>query len=274
MHPVQTAAPGAVRATCLNCDAPLTGDYCAACGQRDRPPVPALRDFLSEIAATVTSLDSRLARTLRTLLTRPGQLTVEYVAGRRRRYTEPAQLYLLAAAVFFLMASYRPFVWVDAESRSVAAQLPGMAIANPAADRRLVDLADPVEYALFAERFAGAIQQFLPLFLVASVVLFSLSVWAIQRKREPRYLPHAVFAVHWVSLYLILMAAARVFPAGWNLQDPIFLVAIVYLVLSLRRVYGQRVLPAIGTAWVLTIAFLLALALWIQAAIVLGVRSV
>src|SRR6186713_1449752 len=74
---------------CANCGAPLTGEYCATCGQRHEPHVHTIAHFASEAFESITHADSRLWRTLGYLLTRPGLLTREFFDGRRASYLPP-----------------------------------------------------------------------------------------------------------------------------------------------------------------------------------------
>lgn len=90
---------------CLNCSAPLTGAFCASCGQRHVSKPPTVAHLLEETVETLTHADSRLWITLRYLLRKPGLLTREYFAGRRNSYLPPIRLYLIISVVFFLLAS-------------------------------------------------------------------------------------------------------------------------------------------------------------------------
>jgi Protein of unknown function (DUF3667) len=103
--PTPPAPRGAPVTRCLNCNAVLNGVYCSECGQRmqlRRLTTGALfNDFLHEL----TDLDSRLWRTLIALLTKPGKLTNEFIAGRRTFYLPPFRLYLILSLIFFLLPS-------------------------------------------------------------------------------------------------------------------------------------------------------------------------
>lgn len=262
-------------ARCENCVAPLTNAYCAVCGQARRSPIGSTSAFLANSLEEIASLDSRLLRTLRTLFLRPGRLTREYLDGRRVRYTPPVQLYLIAAAAFFLMASYRPFVWIDTAQRQIIGQLPGIAIGNDVGRARLLAAAEnPLALDLFAERFASAVNGILPAFLIGSVLLFSIAVHAMNRRREPRYLAHAVFALHWTAFYLIIIATARLFPAAWMIPDIVQLPVLGYLTVALHQVYGTGVAVSFGKAVALIVIFLLILAVWVQSAITIGMQAV
>ena len=63
--------------------------------------LPTARVFLREATGRYVSLDGRLWRTLAGLLLRPGFLTREYFAGRRRRYIRPARLFLVLSLALF-----------------------------------------------------------------------------------------------------------------------------------------------------------------------------
>ena len=101
--PVQlalSASPAPTR-ECRNCNAPVTGEFCAACGQETALKLPTARAFLREATGRYFSLDGRMWRTLAALLFRPGFLTREYFAGRRRRYIRPARLFLVLSLALF-----------------------------------------------------------------------------------------------------------------------------------------------------------------------------
>jgi hypothetical protein len=88
---------------CPNCDTPLSGQYCWQCGQRSRVRLITLWELLSDAIGDLFELDSRLWRSIVPLLFRPGQLTSDYLAGRRARYMPPFRMYLVLSILFFLV---------------------------------------------------------------------------------------------------------------------------------------------------------------------------
>lgn len=92
-------------AVCLNCGAKLLGLHCSLCGQKHEPHPPTVGHLLGETFESLTHADSRLWRTLGTLLARPGELTREWFAGRRASYMPPIRLYLVLSVAFFLMVA-------------------------------------------------------------------------------------------------------------------------------------------------------------------------
>jgi Protein of unknown function (DUF3667) len=99
--PTDSTAPAPIEPSCRNCGAPAPGAYCPACGQETQKRLPKFTQFLREAAGRYVALDGRLWRTLIPLLFRPGFLTREYLAGRRRRYIRPARLFLVASLFLF-----------------------------------------------------------------------------------------------------------------------------------------------------------------------------
>ena len=65
-----------------------------------------LRHFLVHtVAHELLNVDGTLWRTLRLLFVRPGRLSLEYAAGRRRPYVNPFRLLLIALIAYTLMTA-------------------------------------------------------------------------------------------------------------------------------------------------------------------------
>ena len=89
---------------CENCDTPLAGEYCSACGQHAIDYRRSLWRVTIDALDSFFNWDTKFLKTLGVLLTRPGKLTNDFNAGRRVRYVHPLRLYLLASIAFFLIA--------------------------------------------------------------------------------------------------------------------------------------------------------------------------
>jgi hypothetical protein len=93
---------------CLNCGTILGGQYCGNCGQRAASRLISVWELLRDAFGDLLELDSRLWRTLIPLVIRPGQLTRDYLEGRRARFMPPFRMYLVLSIVFFLVAFFDP----------------------------------------------------------------------------------------------------------------------------------------------------------------------
>jgi len=93
---------------CLNCGTILGGQYCANCGQRAKGRLISVVELVRDAFGDLFELDSRLWRTLIPLLTRPGQLTRDYLEGRRASYMPPFRTYLVLSILFFFASFFNP----------------------------------------------------------------------------------------------------------------------------------------------------------------------
>jgi hypothetical protein len=245
---VQSSAP----ARCANCSAPLSGRYCSACGQEARDLHRPFRQLLADTIEDVFSLDTRLVRTLRPLVLRPGAVTADYLAGRRAPYVPPLRSYLIAALVFFGLFSIFPsraqvevFVGEDpvrtTDGSRIAFDLPAhvpvndewyqrvsaRAKASPEAFSRAVGANVPRLFFLFLPIFAGLLEVFY--------------------RRQGYYPDHLAFSLYYHAFVFLVFSALFLLSrtdawlpswartaCGWALVA--WLVA--YLPLALRRVYG------------------------------------
>ncbi len=91
---------------CRNCQTPVSGEYCPACGQREGRLDLHFTEAVGDVVGEVFTWDSRLWRTLIPLLIRPGFLSAEFNAGRRARYMPPFRLYIVISFVMFLALSF------------------------------------------------------------------------------------------------------------------------------------------------------------------------
>lgn len=91
---------------CANCGTPLMGRYCSACGQSVDVHRRSVGDLAHDVVADLASFDSRILRTTRALLLRPGELAAAFREGRTQRYVPPVRLYLFVSLIFFLALSF------------------------------------------------------------------------------------------------------------------------------------------------------------------------
>jgi hypothetical protein len=101
----RAAASGAYGpAPCLNCGSPLSGRFCASCGQAAHLH-RSLLHLLEELLHNVLHFDAKGWRTLPLLAARPGLLTRRYIDGQRMRYISPLALFLFNSFLMFFVIS-------------------------------------------------------------------------------------------------------------------------------------------------------------------------
>ncbi len=92
---------------CLNCGYPFTRDekFCPECGQDNKGSKITFINFTAEMFRGFFSWDAKFWRTLIPLLIRPGQVSANYISGKRNRYSNPFRFYLSVSILFFLLVS-------------------------------------------------------------------------------------------------------------------------------------------------------------------------
>ncbi|QNR86484.1 DUF3667 domain-containing protein [Pedobacter riviphilus] len=92
---------------CLNCGAHVEKHYCSDCGQPNLELKESFWAFISHSIAHYFHFDNKFFQTLTPLLTKPGKVTLDYLAGKRARYINPVSMYIFVSIVYFLVA-YSP----------------------------------------------------------------------------------------------------------------------------------------------------------------------
>ena len=92
--------------SCPSCGAPLTGQYCASCGQQRLEGRLTVRDLARDVTRRVYRFDSAFALTLWRLLREPATLMKDYLAGRRVGYLDPIQYLISALFVQLLVTTF------------------------------------------------------------------------------------------------------------------------------------------------------------------------
>ena len=102
---INHAAVADAHHVCANCDAPLSGNFCANCGQKAHVH-RSLAHVGEEILHGITHFDGKAWTTLPLLIFRPGKLTRDYIEGKRARYIAPVPLFLLVVFLMFFVFSF------------------------------------------------------------------------------------------------------------------------------------------------------------------------
>ncbi|MFQ6610684.1 MAG: DUF3667 domain-containing protein [Fidelibacterota bacterium] len=93
---------------CLNCGYQLNHEnYCPECGQKNSTKHLSLRQIISDFSGDYLTFDSKIFRSLKPLIFKPGFLTREYTEGRRNTYILPFRLYIFVTFIFFLIRVLR-----------------------------------------------------------------------------------------------------------------------------------------------------------------------
>jgi Protein of unknown function (DUF3667) len=89
--------------TCKNCQNQFTGKFCNACGQKVYTDSDkSLKHIFTELFHFLTHFEGTFFTTLKTIFTKPGQLSLDYCNGIRKKYFKPISFYLLIVVVYLI----------------------------------------------------------------------------------------------------------------------------------------------------------------------------
>ncbi len=279
--------------SCLNCHHAFDGPggaalarFCPQCGQDRRERAPRVGEFVRQFTGAYLSSDGALWRTLGALL-RPGLLTAEYLAGRRRHYVLPVRLYLTVGLVLLLALrmSVAPGIGetgVDLPARPREIQVLALGDSRAGVQdgvffcerlprwvcRRLERRLD-VDAKGLARELEDAVPRFISHAGTAMAVLVPLfAVWTFLAHLGGgwRYAEHLVFALHvHVAWFALLLLALPGLP--W-LSGIAVLAMPVYHLLAARRVYRLGRWATLWRAALVAVAYALTLGLAVAAVMI------
>jgi hypothetical protein len=262
---------------CPTCARPLTGNFCAHCGEkRPGPADHTLKHFLGHLFEAFTHADGKIFLSLRLLLAEPGRLTADYLRGQRKSYIPPLQLFLLANLVFFLL---HPLIGSNTLTTDLNTQLHYTwhhAIAESLVSPRLALRAVTVEtYAVIFDPAAITLAKSL---VILVVPVFSLAVMAFYWRQRRNIAAHLAFSLHFSAFWLLMLCAilaltnltvrllgqVHVFPSALAVSRSILGVSLglmtIYLFRAARKVFAVEAWPVTAAKAVLMgVALLLSL---------------
>jgi len=102
----QTDTQAEFRTThCLNCGTDFEGKFCPECGQNAETGRFTMRFIYENLLAAFISKDGGIWFTLKNLFTRPGEMIVEILNGKRRRYFSPFPMLFFVLTIYILLIS-------------------------------------------------------------------------------------------------------------------------------------------------------------------------
>ena len=221
---------------------------------------PTLLEFAQQFGGGL-STEGAMWRTLRLLILRPGELSRQYLMGRRKRFVLPLRLYLTVSVAALLvlrltgglglnnlddpglaaeMAAHRQDVGLQILTARAGLKhgqffcegLPAWACRRI---RTRIDF-DPVTLLAQARAYSGRMARNLNAVMFVLMPAFALGLQLLYADRRLHYTEHLVVALHLHAYWFIVLAAARLLGSAGAVLGPAAILA--YAFLALRRVYG------------------------------------
>jgi len=195
------ALPGNSR-QCPSCGSAVEGKFCGACGEKesDRHDL-SLSHFFSHALGEFFHFDSRIFRSFRLLVTRPGFLAAEYVRGCRKPYLHPFQLFFVANLLYFFLQPLTGWTGLRTPLYIHMHMLPYSKLASHLVERRIL------AYGITLQQFSASFNHVIDAqarTLVVVMVPLSALLFALVQWRKKRYFgEHLVLALHFIAFWLL-----------------------------------------------------------------------
>ena len=273
--------------TCTNCGHVDTGKFCSECGQSltgiDKPVRDLLHDLLE-----IFNLDRSIVKTIVPFLIKPGFLSSEYIAGRRKKYLSPVKFYLFMSIVFFFLARdashlsnenmgvMRYTIGPDSNQTVITDDSTIMEIL--ASDSLYYSMASPVDSSdqlamEKSERFRqNALKvmtnkqilldnffKFLSYSMFFLMPVFALLLQLLYIRRRHYYIEHLVFSInmHSFALFVLsVMLLVGLFIKGEDDFLGFFLLLLpVYFTIGMKRFYKQNLFKTLLKEFILAFVY-------------------
>jgi hypothetical protein len=193
-------------ARCVACGADLSGRYCAACGEVANHHDYSLKHFAEEALETFAHLDGRVFSTFRSLVTRPGLLASNFLAGRRKSQMGPVQLFVVCNVIYFLVQPFTVFSTFTSTLDIQTTMRPWHRMASAMVASRVA--ARHVTLAEYTHRFDETAHLQGKSLVILMVPLFALGVWALYGRTRRFYAEHLVFAFYSFAFLMLWMGVS------------------------------------------------------------------
>ena len=247
---------------CPTCGAVIDARFCGACGEkRVTAGDYSVAHFVTHVFESLTNFDFKSLRALTALVTRPGLLTRDYLAGRRRVYLGPVQLFVIVNIVFALAgpSTFRTPLAVQEHDPPFPAFKRALVVSAMAERARPRDE--------FRRSFDDAAGLQAKTWVFAMIPLLALVTAALYGFRRV-FFGHLIFATHFLAFMLAWMlgsalvirwgvhlTGAQLTAPDWDTVMSLLTLAGLagYLLPALRRVFGDGWPAAVARTLAVTV---------------------
>ncbi|MFL6617814.1 MAG: DUF3667 domain-containing protein [Povalibacter sp.] len=190
---------------CRKCLKSVDSRYCPDCGEAQIKPADlSFRHLLGEAYRAVSSVDSKLLRTFRALMFRPGSLSLAYVSGPRKPFIAPFQLFLLANVAFFAVQSWASIKVFSTPLASHLHHQDWSELAQRWVNAKLAQGSLTLaEYAPVFDRAAATNAKSM---VILMAIPFALLLMLLFGRKDRPLVTHLVFALHFYAFELMILS--------------------------------------------------------------------
>lgn len=256
---------------CRCCNNMFKGRYCNICGEKvTEPSERTFLTFLDNLLNAFTFLDGKFLKSLKLLITRPGQLSRNIADGMRVPYMKMVSLFFVANFFYFL------FPFFDSFNSSLYSQTNLMgqhsvrakAIVDKEVEKRHISMEE------FQEKYQAQSTNLSKLLIVTLVLIMTVTFMIINYSKRNYFFDHLLISLEFYSFHLLvnmLMLPALILlfvklagAVGWDwtgiLTDrvfswPVYGLILYFLFRAQKNFFNQKWYWAIPRAIILFYLF-------------------
>jgi hypothetical protein len=186
--------------TCKNCSHEFQGRYCNKCGEKVVEQYErTVLHFLNNVFNAFTFIDSKFLNSFKSMLLRPGQMTLDMAEGKRQPYMKPVAFFFVGNVIYFLFPLFQTF------NTSLYAQMYFMPYSEYV--QQVVDeyrVANGIEFKALAEKYNSESTAWAKMLLIVIPPLFLPIAALVNYSRKFFLSDQFLFAMEFSS-YLIFI---------------------------------------------------------------------
>lgn len=240
---------------CVTCHAVIGGEYCSNCGEKQIGQKDySVKAFFKHAFGEITNIDAKFYQSFKLLFFKPGFLTQEYLAGRRKPYLKPVQMFLIANIIYFLIQPFTIYTGYNTTLKLQMEQQIYSAIfsIDEIVETRVNRLDVPFkEYEILFNNKSSIYAKTLLIIMIPFLALILRVFFGGPKKY---FVEHLVFSTHFYTWNILFMASLFLFFYQFILRDlqslfpsiawlfgehPNDIFIITYLYFATRRFYKQ-----------------------------------
>ena len=272
---------------CLNCGTEFEGNFCPHCGQKADTGRFTVRFIFQNFILGILSNDGGVWFTIKNLFTRPGQMMVDIINGKRKSYFSPFPMLFLTLSLYVVIFSFTGSRdgdfdgWDDEDGVEVEIKRDSLDNADSTSFG-----AEHVRKQLLKQKAKNMVvysikflqKHYTACFVFTIPVYILAARWGFGRKNRRKYnwgeycIP-MVYSLILLVLYRCLMSIVFYFspPVADKMDSYLFLVNIVVFTACFKKMMGYNLLV---TAWRSFMTFVLYWILIISIIVLLAVCAV
>lgn len=221
---------------CKNCDTQFEGNYCNNCGQSSKDYDKPFNVLIIDAMANIWAFDTRLWKTLKSIMLKPGEMAANYINGKRVRYMPPFRLYLFVSFIFFMLLRLSSSsVDINKEQQETKSSVVVFDKEYPQSSP------DKFKKELLIANFFN----YMSWALIIMMPVYALVLWSLFRKNERHFLVHFIFSLNQHTFLFILLslliAVNLIFPEKDSYYEAwILMLYPAYLIVGGRELYKSK----------------------------------